>query len=230
MSRSPRPATPDAVREHNRHIAELVDQLAAGRDAAEDPDLALLRDDPLSVVRHVTSRRRVSVDLRRSEIEPVWAVLDWVELEVDRLRLAALEAAKAAGMSYPDLAPILRVTGRAGVEARRARLRAAVAGGRKDERPVRAAGRRRRADDRTRRDHGAELLQLARDLLEHTPPDLLEEVAIVDLRLELVEHRGAVAPSDGLLAGLRRLVADLHGLDLSPRLREVVDGGRAALG
>lgn len=202
-----------------------AETISAGRVQADDPQLALLPDDPLGVVEHVVRHRRVPAAVRRAEVPHAWAVLDGIQHRVDKARLGVLRSAAAAGMSYRDLAPILGVRSRQAVEASLRRLEAAAAGQPKDEHAARAVRRQDQADERRRRAQADDVLVLARWLVAEAaagrlPADAGDDVGHL---AELLSEQIPGDPPSAAVVSLVRLL--LRGLPALP----VDEGVRAKI-
>lgn len=133
------------------------------RTACDDPALSQLPDpaDLAGVAGHAYRHRRgIPADVMQKDVKDAWKILRYLEHQIDEHRLGVLKAADLAGMTYSDLAPIVGVTGRTGVEALKSRLSAAVSGAPKDQQAAREA-RRIAREAQTRADRLTAVLQAA---------------------------------------------------------------------
>jgi len=205
-----------------------ADRIATRRHE-HDPDLQL-PDGPAGLVRHVCRHRRVPQTMLRADLRDALAVLDFLELDLAQLRLWVLrELREAAGLSYRDLARLLRMRHRSGAEALVRRLEAAVEGGRRDEHPGRETRRAERAAARAARavaaEQAAQLRAVVATLRAHRH-ELDEDTAgDVDYLAEAHARGDAAA----VLSWLREILPDLRDRPLCKELRTAVDRGAQLL-
>lgn len=223
------------ILDRRRWAADTAEEIRQGRTDAHDPDLARMEEHQLGVVAHVHTYRRPSPQVRQAEWFKAWRLLDhWERLEIPLARLALLDAARAAGMSYAAIGRELGVT-RQAVEATRVRLESAVAGGPKTERPTRATRKHRRETQHRRLTASEVLFALARTLIaaeDQMPSDLAQACGadVEELRLELAELTPGGPPSDKLAADTALICRELAGRPVESQLRRVIEHAAQQLG
>lgn len=212
--------TVDAIRERRRDHPAL--------DRFPDPD------DPLGVIAYLTTYPQVSPDAVRADALDQLTLLRCVRAVEEEHRLKTIRRARAAGVTWKELAGPLGVRSAQGAEQTALRLANLLEGsGRRDEkagrdwrrdvaapRPVVAADRE--PDPGPLRQLVARLLKLRGGL----PDSLAEDVG--DLRSEATEARAEMGYHE-LRGALRLLIADLRKHPVNEQLRAVLEDGAELL-
>lgn len=121
MARRPGKASPPS----SAAVQAVIDDVLRRRQAAEDPDLELLGDDPAGVVAHVLAHRQVPAQVIQADVDAALLIIRHLRAELDRQELALIRAGRAAGMEWAGLAGPLGVATKQAAEQRTLRLAAA---------------------------------------------------------------------------------------------------------
>lgn len=220
--------------------ADLAARIARRRREHDDPAESRIRDHPFEVVEHVSRHRRVPAHVLQADIADAWLILDLLAAQVDEERKRLIEAGHTprpdgAGLTYTQLAPLVGQASKAGVEALRRRLEAAVAHLPKDTKAARAYARDNRATP-------TELLAAAAvpsvavvrtlaDLRAQVPaePEVLRS-ELDDLVDELEAMPSGGEPTNMFIVNVSWLVKQLYGRPLPVDLRAAVDAAVDRLG
>lgn len=220
-----------------RQAARLVEELNAGRNRAEDRDLALLGDTPLEVAGHMASRRvGITTDQLRQEFRPAWQLAEFARREADRTKLALIEGLLLRGATWSDIAELLDLNSRQAAEALHKRLQAGCAGGLRDPGLVRGLRRDQgppagmQAQQARRGEQVRAVLASLLQLAELLPADL-EQVTGFDVDDLARLARPDLVGGDGAAAQTRVVLRELAQVeDLNEQVRAAVVAGADLLG
>jgi hypothetical protein len=229
-----------------------------GRRRDPDPDLVrapALSPTPtltelLELVLFVGRYQKVHPEILREDARAQLIIIDYLQCELERRKLNAIRLARAPdwrredrengrrsrpnGLTWPALAPVLRVGSGQGAEQTFLRLVAAYDGpdesGPKDERVARAERRRVRTEERSRDGRSPVVRAFVALVLGHA--DSLPGHVIADLCPfeDELDPRQSTAVSSALVDQTRTLVRQLLVLGVGGRLREAIDPVAESLG
>lgn len=139
--RFPEPSEADAA----------ISAITNGRVTCDDPDLDLMPDDPLGLIRYVRNHQRVPRPVLARDAGDALRIVCCLRADLDRAEHALIGIAREARVSWPRIAEFLGLATGEGAMLRHQRLESAIAGGPRSELSAR---KERKADLRRRQAEG----------------------------------------------------------------------------